>query len=257
MTPSVLITGGGTGIGAAAARALAARGYDVCVTGRRREPLETLASELGGLALVADTADPAAIAGAVAAAAERFGRLDALVCSAGTGAAGTVTEQSLERWDAVLATNLTGTFLACQAALPHLVAAQGAVVTVSSLAGLRAGPAAAAYSASKAAVIMLTRSIAVDYGPQGVRANCVCPGWIRTDMADGEMDDLAGRRGGSREAAYALATEAVPSRRPGTAEEAGETIAWLASAAASYVNGAVLAVDGGASIVDVATLGFA
>ena len=258
MTPSVLITGGGTGIGAAAARALSARGYAVCLTGRRPEPLQALADELGGLAVVADTADPAAIGGAVEQAVARFGRLDALVCSAGTGAAGLVTEQSLERWNAVLATNLTGAFLACQAALPHLIESSGSVVTVSSLAGLRAGPAAAAYSASKAGLIMLTRCIAVDHGPAGVRANCVCPGWIRTDMADGEMDDLAARRGtGAREDAYAHATQSVPSRRPGTAQEAGETVAWLASPESSYVNGAVLAVDGGASVVDVATLAFA
>ena len=257
MTPSALITGGGTGIGAASARALAARGYGVCVMGRRAAPLQALADELGGLAVVADTADPAAVAGAVAAAVEHFGGLDALVVNAGTGAAGTVTEQSLERWEAVLATNLTGAFVVCRAALPHLVETGGAVVTVSSLAGLRAGPAAAAYSASKAGLVMLTRSVAVDYGPRGVRANCVCPGWIRTDMADGEMDDLAARRGtGVREDAYALATRSVPSRRPGTAEEAGEAVAWLASPASSYVNGAVLAVDGGASIVDVATLAF-
>lgn len=258
MTPSALITGGGTGIGAAAARALASRGYAVCVTGRRAEPLHALAQELDGLAVVADTADPAAVGQAVDRVVERFGRLDALVCSAGTGAAGTVTEQSLERWNAVLTTNLTGAFVASQAALPHLAKSAGAVVTVSSLAGLRAGPAAAAYSASKAGLIMLTRSIAVDYGPSGVRANCVCPGWIRTDMADGEMDDLAARRGtGAREEAYAAATLLVPSRRPGTAEEAGEAVAWLASSASSYVNGAVLTVDGGASIVDVATLAFA
>ncbi len=261
MTPAALITGGGSGIGAAAARALAARGYGVCVTGRRPEPLRAVADEVGGLPVVADTADPDAIAAAVGQAVERFGRLDALVCAAGTGAAGTVAEQSLERWNAVLATNLTGAFLACRAALPHLVEARGAIVTVSSLAGLRAGPASAAYGASKAGLIMLTQSIAVDFGPRGVRANCVCPGWIRTPMADGEMQDLAHRVGGGgatggREAAYARATQEVPARRPGTAEEAGETVAWLASAASSYVNGAVLTVDGGASAVDVATLAF-
>ena len=257
MTPGALITGGGSGIGAAAARALAVRGYDVCVTGRRAAPLRAVADELDGIVAVADTADPAAIAGAVETAVKHFGRLDALVCSAGTGAAGTVTEQTLERWNEVLATNLTGVFLACQAALPHLLNTQGTVVTVSSLAGLRAGPASAAYAASKAGLIMLTRSIAVDYGPRGVRANCLCPGWIRTAMADGEMDDLAQRTGGDRETAYARATESVPSRRPGTAAEAGEAVAWLASPASSYVNGAVLALDGGASVVDVATLAFA
>jgi NAD(P)-dependent dehydrogenase (short-subunit alcohol dehydrogenase family) len=261
VTPAVLITGGGSGIGAATARAMAARGYGVCVMGRRPEPVRGVADEVGGLAVAADTADEEAVAGAVAQAVERFGRLDALVCAAGTGAAGTVADQTLERWNAVLATNLTGAFLACRAALPHLLEARGAVVTVSSLAGLRAGPAAAAYGASKAGLIMLTQSIAVDFGPRGVRANCVCPGWIRTSMADGEMQDLAGRVGGGTalagaEAAYALATDAVPARRPGTAEEAGETVAWLASPQSSYVNGAVLAVDGGASAVDVATLAF-
>lgn len=257
MTLAALVTGGGTGIGAAAARALAARGYAVCVTGRRAEPLAAVAEELGGLAVPADTADPAAIGAAVDAAVERFGRLDALVCAAGTGAGGTVPEQSLERWNTVLATNLTGAFLAAHAALPHLIGARGSVVTVSSLAGLRAGPASAAYGASKAGLIMLTRCIAVDHGPQGVRANCVCPGWIRTDMADGEMDDLAASTGATREDAYAAATASVPSRRPGTAEEAGETVAWLASPESGYVNGAVLTVDGGASVVDVATLAFA
>lgn len=257
MTPAALITGGGTGIGAAAARALAARGYAVCVTGRRPEPLDALARELGGHAAVADTADPEAIAGAVEEAVARFGRLDALVCAAGTGAAGAVADQTLERWNAVLATNLTGAFLACRAALPHLLEGGGAIVTVSSLAGLRAGPASAAYGASKAGLVMLTRSMAVDYGPRGVRANCVCPGWIRTAMADGEMDDFAARGGGDREGAYAEATRAVPLRRPGTAQEAGETVAWLAAPESAYVNGAVLAVDGGAHVVDVATLAFA
>ena len=261
MTPAVLITGGGSGIGAAAAHALAARGYGVCVTGRRAEPLRAVADEVGGLAVAADTADPDQIAHAVAEAAERFGRLDALVCAAGTGAAGTVAEQSLERWNAVLATNLTGAFLACRAALPHLVEARGAVVTVSSLAGLRAGPASAAYGASKAGLIMLTQSIAVDFGPRGVRANCVCPGWIRTPMADGEMQDLArrvggGAAGGGAEAAYTHATQDVPARRPGTAEEAGETVAWLAAGASPSVTGAGLTVDGGAAAGDVATLAF-
>jgi NAD(P)-dependent dehydrogenase (short-subunit alcohol dehydrogenase family) len=89
-----------------------------------------------------------------------------------------------------------------------------------------------------------------------VRANCLCPGWIRTAMADAEMDGLAERRGGGRETAYAHATESVPSRRPGSAAEAGEAVAWLASPASSYVNGAVLTLDGGASVVDVATLAF-
>ncbi|MBV8733665.1 MAG: SDR family NAD(P)-dependent oxidoreductase, partial [Solirubrobacterales bacterium] len=138
MAPSVLITGGGSGIGAAIARRMATRGFSVCVFGRRQEPLEAVAAEIGGIAAVGDTTDPQAVCRAVATCLERFGRLDALAVSAGAGGSGAVADQTLERWNAVLQTNLTGAFLACRAALPHLVETRGAVVTVSSLAGLRA-----------------------------------------------------------------------------------------------------------------------
>ncbi len=172
------------------------------------------------------------------------------------GPTGTVVEQTPERWEHVVATNLTGTFLVCRTALPHLLETRGTVVTVASLAGLRSGPASAAYCASKAGVVMLTQCIALDHGPAGVRANCVCPGWIRTAMADGEMDDLARRSGGDRERAYRTALAPVPARRPGTPEEVAETVAWLAGPASSYVNGAVITVDGGAAVVDAASLAF-
>lgn len=252
MSRVALVTGGGTGIGAAVARRLAREGFRVCVAGRRREPLEAVAAETDGLAWPADTADEGQVAALVEAVAERLGPLDALVCAAGTSAGGTVLEQTRERWERVLATNLTGAFLACRAALPQLLETRGSIVTVSSLGGLRASPASAAYAASKAGLVMLTQCLALDHGPQGVRANCVCPGWIRTPMADATMEGL----GPDREAAYERVNRTNPLRRPGVPEEVAATVAWLAGPEAAYVNGAVLSVDGGVGALDAASTEF-
>jgi meso-butanediol dehydrogenase/(S,S)-butanediol dehydrogenase/diacetyl reductase len=257
VTRTVLVTGGGSGIGAAVAATLAADGLQVCVAGRRRGQLNDIAATTGAHPVSVDVSEPTGARTAVETCLERFGRLDALVVSSGTGAGGTVLEQTLDRWNRVLATNLTGTFLLCQAALEPLIQTRGAIVTVASLAGLRADPASAAYCSSKAGMIMLTQCIAVDYGPLGVRANCVCPGWITTEMADAAMDELGELRSVDREGAYELAVADVPARRAGRAEEAAAAVAWLVSPAASYVNGAVLTVDGGAAVVDAGTLAFA
>jgi len=247
-----LVTGGGTGIGAAVARRLASDGYRVCVTGRRREPLDEVAAGIGGLALTADTSNEDEVVRLLAAVAERLAPVSALVCSAGTSLGGTVLEQTLERWQRVLATNLTGVFLVCRAALPQLIETGGAIVTISSLGGLRAAPASAAYASSKAGLVMLTQCIALDHGPQGVRANCICPGWIRTPMADAAMDAL----GPSREAAYERVSGTNPLSRAGMPEEVAGAVAWLLSPEAAYVNGALLSVDGGVGVLDAASAEF-
>jgi meso-butanediol dehydrogenase/(S,S)-butanediol dehydrogenase/diacetyl reductase len=251
-----LVTGGGTGIGAAVARRLSADGYGVAVTGRRAAPVEEVAAEVGGLAVVADTGLEADAERAVRATVERFGGLDALVCNAGIGGEGSLRDLDPGVWDDVLRTNLTGTFLMCRAAIDHLAARRGAIVTISSSSGLRASPESLAYCSSKAGLLMLTQCLAVDHGPEGVRVNCVAPGWVRTPMADGEMDALGARLGLGRDDAYAQCTADVPLRRAAFAEEVAATVAWLLSDDASYVNGAILPVDGGHTPVDVATVAF-
>ena len=257
MTRGAVVTGGGTGIGAAIARRLAADGFAVAITGRRREPLDEVAAETGALPVVADTGDPVDSRRSVEAAKTAFGRLDLLVCNAGIGSGGTVEEQTPEGWDAVLRTNVTGAFLACRAALPELVQTKGSIVTISSDAGLRAGPRSAAYCTAKAGLIMLTQCIALDYGPLGVRANCICPGWVRTPMADEEMDELGELKGADREGAYELVSSRVPLRRPGNPEEIAAAVAWLASPEAGFTTGAVIAIDGGNSVVDSSSMEFA
>jgi len=253
VTRVALVTGGGTGIGAAIARRLAAEGWAVAVTGRRPGPIRDVAAEIGGLPIVADTGIEADAERAVAETVERHGGLDALVLNAGVGGEGSLVDLAPAVFEDVLRVNVTGAFLTARAAISHLLARRGAIVSISSVAGLRAAPSSLAYCSSKAALTMLTQCIALDHGPEGVRANCICPGWVRTPMADGEMDALGLP---SREAAYAAATRDVPLRRPSEPEEIAAAVAWLLSDDASYVNGAVIPVDGGHTMVDVGTLAF-
>jgi NAD(P)-dependent dehydrogenase (short-subunit alcohol dehydrogenase family) len=254
-----IVTGAGTGIGAATARALARDGHAVVLAGRRAAPLEALAAELGAdTAVVAADIGTAAGAGALAAAAtERFGRVDVLVNNAGVGDSGPLLDEPLERWEETLRVNLTGAFLVTQAVLPQLLERGGAVVNVSSINGLLAGPGWTSYCVSKAGLIMLAKCIAADYGRRGVRANSVCPGWVRTPMADGDMDAVAAARGLDREGAYEYVHRLNPTGRPAEPEELAEVIAFLASPRASYVNGAALLVDGGTAVVDPTAEGLA
>ena len=250
-----IVSGGGTGIGAATARLFAAEGALVAVTGRRARPLEAVAAEIGGLAVPGDGAEPGVAERVVAATVERFGGLDVIVANAGVGLGGSVGDVDDERWQRTLDVNLTAAMRLVRAGLPALLRrGRGSIVLVSSVSGLVAAADSAAYVASKAALIGLARSIEVDYGPRGVRANVLCPGWVVTPMADEEMDGVAASRGVSRSEAYALATSAVPLRRPARPEEIAACCLFLASDESSIVTGSVLVADGGGTAVDVASL---
>jgi meso-butanediol dehydrogenase/(S,S)-butanediol dehydrogenase/diacetyl reductase len=230
-----LVTGGGTGIGAAIVRRFAAEGATVWAMGRRREQLEQVAANV--------------IAGDVARADDRrraletTGPLDILVNNAGLGDAG---------WDDTIAVNLSAAQALSALAADGLAGRRGAIVNVASVAALVAGPGEPQYAVSKAALVMLTKSQAVTLGRHGVRANAICPGWVRTPMADTEMAAL----GGDVEAAYARVTQHVPLGRPGLPDEVAAAALFLASAEAAYVSGAVLTVDGGMTAVDIGSLAF-
>jgi meso-butanediol dehydrogenase/(S,S)-butanediol dehydrogenase/diacetyl reductase len=252
-----IISGGGSGIGAATARRFAAEGASVTVTGRRAGPIEAVAQEIGGLAVAGDTSDPSHVEEAVTTTVERFGRLDVVVANAAVALGGSIDDRDEAAWRTTLDVNVTGVMLLVRAALPHMVArGDGSVVLVSSVSGLVAAADSAAYVASKSALIGLARAIAVDHGPDGVRANALCPGWVKTPMADESMDELATERGTDREGAYRLATELIPLRRAADPDEVAACAAFLASDDSSYVTGSTLVVDGGTTAVDAASVVF-
>ncbi|MGH3260101.1 MAG: SDR family NAD(P)-dependent oxidoreductase [Streptosporangiaceae bacterium] len=253
---AVIVTGGGTGIGAAVARALTAGGDQVAVVGRRASILAAVAAQTGALDVVCDVSDPAQVSACVDAVVSRFGRLDGLVLNAGVMLPGGVADLAPADWDAMVAVNLTGAFHVARAALPHLLARRGAIVSVASVAALRAASGMGGYAATKAGLTMLTQSLAVDHAHEGLRANVVCPGWTVTAMADEEMAAFGAERGLAIPAAYELVTSLVPQRRAARADEVAAVVTWLLSGAASYVNGAVIPVDGSATAVDVGTVPF-
>jgi NAD(P)-dependent dehydrogenase (short-subunit alcohol dehydrogenase family) len=238
----VLITGASRGLGRTIALAVAGEGAAVGLVGRSPEPLAEVAEEARGRGVAArpapaDVSDAAAVQRAVSEVVDELGGLDGLVTAAAIDCAWAPTgEMDLGEWDRTLAVNLSGAFYCCRFALPRLAAAEtSSIVNITSVAAARAWPEDVAYNASKAGVESLTRTIAVEYAPQGVRANCLAPGVIDAGMTDDLPDQ------DERERLRAL----HPLGRFGEPGEVAEAAVWLLSEASSFTTGTTLTVDGG------------
>ena len=244
----VLVTGASSGIGAATARLLAARGASLALTGRRSENLQRVAAECeaaaggGGrpLTIEAELARETDTARLMEHAIQQHGRLDVLVNCAGILELGSVENTSMEQFDRVMGVNVRAVYHLTTLATPHLIASRGNIVNVSSVNGLRSFPGLLAYNTSKAALDHLTRCLALELAPHQVRVNGVNPGVTVTELQ---------KRGGLDDAAYAAFLERSKGThalgRPGQPEEVAAAIAFLASHEASFITGATLPVDGG------------
>lgn len=241
-----IVTGGGTGIGKAIALMLAERGADVAVAGRRAEPLEAAASEIAGktgrkvIAIPTDATDPDAAQALVDRTVKEFGRLDILINNAGKSSYSGFSKMPPEMWDKDVKLNLSAAFYCAHAAIPHLKASgHGAIVNISSQAGVSGTAGCGAYSAAKAGLQMFTKVAASEWGGSGVRVNCVAPGMIATELAQKGWAKTGFDALGAAKTAFAL-------QRPGKPEEIAQAVAFLASDAASYITGETLVVSGGA-----------
>jgi NAD(P)-dependent dehydrogenase (short-subunit alcohol dehydrogenase family) len=233
---TALVTGAARGIGLATTKLFLAEGWRVAMIDRDAEALADEAAQLDGvLPVVCDVSDPAQVDAMVTTVLGGLGRIDALVNNAGVADFGPIEQTTFERWRTVMATNLDGVFLVSQACIPALKETRGAIVNIASISGLRASTLRVAYGTSKAAVIHITKQQAAELGEYGIRANCVCPGPVRTKLAMAvHSPEII--------AAY---HDAIPLNRYGSEAEIGQVIAFLCSDKASYVTGQVIASDGG------------
>lgn len=244
-----IITGGASGIGRATARLFAEEGARVILSDIEDERGEKLAAELGDTVtfLHADVSREADVRGLVAHAADNLGRLDCIFNNAGSsGAGGPIAELPVDGWDATVGVHLRGVFLGMKFAAPVMVKqGAGSIISTASVAGIQTGFADHSYSAAKAAIIHLTRSVAMELGISGVRVNCICPGGIATAIFGRGMGLSADDADQFAELMKPTMANAQPIKRAGIPEDIARAALWLASDDSTFVNGHALVVDGG------------
>jgi NAD(P)-dependent dehydrogenase (short-subunit alcohol dehydrogenase family) len=250
-----IVTGAGSGIGAATVRRLSAEGASVAVADVRRESAEAIAAEINGkggraIAVGCDVSSEPAVEAMVAATLAAFGGVSGLFANAGTAGAGWIHETSLQAWRRVIDVNLTGAFLCAKHVLPHLLDRGGVVLTTGSVASVVVGPggSAASYAASKGGLLQFTRQIAVDYGSQGVRAVCILPGMIQTDIGRHVTEDRAPEAAGPLKPLPRPKLWTPIERRADPGEVAG-VVSFLFSEDASFITGCSMLVDGGLTAI--------
>jgi NAD(P)-dependent dehydrogenase (short-subunit alcohol dehydrogenase family) len=253
-----LITGGGTGIGAAVAEAFVDEGARVCITGRRREVLENFAQRFSGSQIticIADVSKPDDIPRMVETAAAFGGKLDIVVNNAAMGVPKTVVDTDFGVWQKVLATNLTGPFLVLKHSIPHMISAGGgSIINVASVGAIRGLPFAAAYCATKSGLLGLSRQVAMDFGPQKIRSNVVLPGAFRSEMFDRRLEETAGVAGISVEERLEAMAAPAPLKRIAFPSEIAGLFVYLASDEAAYTTASEFVCDAGVHALDASVL---
>ena len=243
-----LVTGGGTGIGAAAATHLHAAGAKITVTGRRLEPLQDIAARVGATAVQCDVTDRARIAAAFDEGRTANGPVEILVVNAGIAESAPFHKMTRHSWDRIIATNLTAAFDCVQAALPDLLASEnGRLVFVASVASLRGVPYAAHYAASKHGLLGLARSLAAEYAKTNLTVNAVCPGYVDTPMTDQSIARVSEITGRSEEQSRSAITNMNASGRLVDPDGIATIILTLCLPQSRDVTGAAITIDGGTS----------